>query len=70
MIESQCTEHPPLQVCHPGHLPKMFQARGDLKIQFYVSCGTCGVRTPRFHTQGGAADAWAKRDVMPIRAVA
>lgn len=70
MMQHQCMDHPPLQVCHPGHLPKMFEVTGDLRTVYHVECGTCAVRTPRFQSQDAAAAAWARRDVMPIRAVA
>lgn len=70
MMQRQCTDHPPLQVCHPGHLPKMFEVTGNLKTQFQVECGACGVRTARWHSQEAAATAWANRDVMQIVQVA
>lgn len=69
-MEMQCNDHPPLQVCGPGHRPLMFKKTADLRTLYYVSCGACAVRTSRFQTTAAAADAWAKRDVVSNKAVA
>lgn len=69
-MESQCNDHPPLQVCHPGHRPLMFKKTADMRTVFYVSCGACGVRTARYQTPDAAAAAWAQRDVVSLKAVA
>lgn len=66
MVEKQVHDHPPLQVCYPGHRPRMWQATGDFIIRYYVECSACRVRTPRVETAELAAQAWAKRSVAPI----
>lgn len=66
MIEKQLTDHPPLQVCHPGHRPRLYQATGDRATVYYVECSLCGVRSPRYGTPEGATHAWARREVMPL----
>lgn len=66
MVETQVTDHPPLQVCHPGHRPRMYRAAGNSSVVFYVECPLCGVQSPKMTTQGAAADRWARRDVITI----
>lgn len=66
MVEKQYTNHPPLQVCHPGHRPHMWQAAGDRAIVYYVECSLCSVRTARLPSADEAAHAWAQRQVAPI----
>lgn len=69
MMEKQVHEHPPLQVCHPGHRPIMWRAAGNCQVAHYVECAACGVRTERFTGDRGAdeaAHAWAQRQVQPI----
>lgn len=67
MIEQQVTDHPPLQVCHPGHRPRMYRAKGNCAVVYYVQCSPCGVRSPRLGTPEAAAESWAARDVMPLQ---
>lgn len=69
MMKKQVHEHPPLQVCHPGHRPIMWRAAGNCQVAHYVECAACGVRTERFAGEHGAkeaAHAWAQRQVQPI----
>jgi hypothetical protein len=66
MVEKQVTNHPPLQVCHPGHRPRMYRATGNCKVEFYVECSACMVRGHRAATPDLAATAWARRFVEPI----
>jgi hypothetical protein len=70
MVEQQLKEHPPLQVCHPGHRPRMYRATGNCKVEFYVECSACMVRSQRASTPDLAATAWARRYVEPIRGTA
>ena len=70
MVEQQLKEHPPLQICHPGHRPRMYRATGNCKVQFYVECSICGVRSQRADTADLAATAWARRFVEPIKGTA
>ena len=67
MLEKQFVEHPPLQVCFPGHRPHMWQATGDRATTYYVECSVCGVRSRRFARPDDAAHAWARRDVAVIQ---
>ena len=66
MVEKQVTNHPPLQVCYPGHRPIMVQADGDRARMFYVECAVCRVRTARYSLMENASHAWAIRDVAAI----
>lgn len=66
MVESQVSNHPPLQVCFPGHRPRMYRAVGNCAVVFYVECSQCGVRSPRMATADHAAHRWAQRDVATI----
>lgn len=66
MVEKQYVNHPPLQVCYPGHRAHMWQACGDRATLYYVECSICAVRTARFDTPDAAAHAWARRDVQPV----
>lgn len=66
MVEKQVHDHPPLQVCYPGHRPRMWQATGNFTVRYYVECSACRVRTPRVESAELAAHAWAKRSVAPI----
>jgi hypothetical protein len=66
MVEKQVHDHPPLQVCYPGHRPRMWQATGDFTVRYYVECSACKVRTPRAESAELAAHAWATRSVAPI----
>lgn len=70
MVEQQVHDHPPLQVCFPGHRPSMFRLVGNRTVVFYVECAACGVQTPRMSTPESAADHWARRDVVSVRALA
>jgi hypothetical protein len=70
MVEQQLKEHPPLQVCHPGHRPRMYRATGNCKVEFYVECSACMVRGHRAETPDLAAKAWALRYVDPIKGIA
>lgn len=66
MVENQVKEHPPLLVCHPGHVPAMFLSSGNNAQLFHVECPLCRVRTAKYRTSQAAADAWTNRDVMQI----
>ncbi|WP_333676795.1 hypothetical protein [Dyella sp.] len=66
MIEQQVKEHPPLQVCFPGHQAKMILSSGNNAQLYHVECAACGVRTAKFRAMQPAADAWAVRDVLAI----
>ena len=66
MVEKQVTNHPPLQVCHPKHVPHMYQAVGNRRTAFYVECSLCMVQTARCETPEKAADEWAHRNVLQI----
>jgi hypothetical protein len=68
MLQSKVTDHPPLQVCHPGHVPAMFLSSGNSAQLFHVECALCKFRTAKFRTKQAAADAWTTRDVMPLMA--
>lgn len=70
MVESQVTNHPPLQVCFPGHRPRMYRAAGNCTVVFYVECSLCGVRSPRMASADDAATRWAQRDVTTFAAAA
>lgn len=65
-MQRQVTDHPPLLVCHPGHLARMYETRGDCRVVFHVECCLCGVRTDQLVSQEAAADEWAHRRVHPI----
>lgn len=65
-MQWQVSDHPPLQVCHPGHQPRMYETRGDGRVVFHVECPPCGVQTVRFASPEAAATAWAQRDVHAI----
>ncbi|CAM5589459.1 hypothetical protein RLIN73S_01514 [Rhodanobacter lindaniclasticus] len=66
MVEKQYVNHPPLQVCYPGHRPNMWQACGNRATVYFVECSACSVRTRGFAEPDDAAHAWARRDVAPI----
>jgi hypothetical protein len=66
-MEYQQSDHPPLQVCGDGHVPRMYKAVGDCTVAYYVECQLCNVKTARCSTQEHAAHDWALRDVTPIR---
>jgi hypothetical protein len=66
MLEKQVANHPPLQICYPGHQPKMIQADGNMHTLFYVECPLCKVRTDKYVRMDLAAHAWAVRDVADI----
>lgn len=66
MVEQQLKEHPPLQVCHPGHRPHMYRRTGNCKVEYYVECSICMVRGHRAASPQLAATAWARRFVEPI----
>lgn len=68
MVETQVTNHPPLQVCFDGHRPRMYRAAGNCVVVFYVECSLCGVRSPRMGTADDAANRWALRDVTTFAA--
>ena len=68
MVESQVTDHPHLQVCFPGHRPRMYRAAGNCMVVFYVECSQCGVRSPRMASADAAANRWAHRDVTTFSA--
>lgn len=72
MVEKLVTNHPPLQVCYPGHHPHLWQANGECSTTYFVECSACGVRTRRCGDAETASHAWAHREVTPItsRAVA
>lgn len=66
MVEKQYVNHPPLQVCHPGHRPNMWEATGNRATVYFVECSACAMRTSSFTLPDDAAHAWAQRKVAPI----
>ncbi|MGC1550346.1 MAG: hypothetical protein WA777_17640 [Rhodanobacter sp.] len=66
MVEQEYRQHPPLQVCAPGHRPRMYQATGNREVRFYVECPLCNVKTAKRASPEIAAKDWTQRDVQPI----
>jgi len=66
VIERQHRQHPPLRVCNCIRAPRMFEARGDGVVRYYVECAPCAIRSPRLGSARAAANAWNARDLVHI----
>src|SRR5688500_15207235 len=66
----------PLEECHCGHVPRLVEGRGRVRIdarlfglpssQYHVECITCGRATAPVYSKHSAEAMWRIRDVRPL----
>lgn len=64
VLERQLQQHPVLRPCNCIRAPRMYEARGDGTVRYYVECAPCELRSPKLGSADAAAEAWNARDLV------
>ncbi|HET6631559.1 MAG TPA: hypothetical protein VFG73_02470 [Rhodanobacteraceae bacterium] len=52
--------------CKCGAMPKLYRDARNQRVEYFLECAPCAVRSPSRKTRVGAARAWERGEAVPI----